>query len=419
MSGIKNKSKLIYDTIHHYMKLSPLCIQIIDTSIFKRLKNLKQLGIACEVFPGATHTRFEHSIGVCYLAGKMIRSIAKHQPTLNITKRDIELIEIAALCHDLGHGPFSHLFDNYVLSKLDINNKSYIEHENRSGMLLEHMVEMYNIPITSSEIEQIKRYIHPLPEDTGFMYQIVANMVNGIDVDKFDYLKRDSYNIGLEYSYDSSRIIKEARVIDGDICYPVKLAHQIYNLYHVRYRLNKEIFQHPALKSIDFMIADVLLLLNTIPKYVNFAKDIETIEFAKYTDSIIDSVKYFQEDGLTSEELQNLKEAKKLIRRIEDRDLYKYIGDYTEIINSKTILKIQEKMSKKLNCSKEDVIVDMFKLGYGSLGIDPLSKIWFYTYGDPDKKIRLDRHAVSRLLPTEYEECIIQVFVKNYKINSI
>ena len=93
------------------------------------------------------------------------------------------------------------------------------------------------------------------------MFQIVANSANGIDVDKFDYLKRDCYNIGLEYSYDSSRIIKEARVIDGDICYPVKLAHQIYNLYQVRYRLHKEIFQHPALKAIDFMIADILILL--------------------------------------------------------------------------------------------------------------------------------------------------------------
>ena len=66
----------------------------------------------------ATHTRFEHSVGVCYLAGKMIRSIAKNQPELKITKKDIELIEIAGLCHDIGHGPFSHLFDHYVLKNL-------------------------------------------------------------------------------------------------------------------------------------------------------------------------------------------------------------------------------------------------------------------------------------------------------------
>ena len=73
-------SKIIYDPIHKYITINPICLQIIDTPIFQRLRNLHQTGIVFQVFPGATHTRFEHSIGVSFLAGKMLRSLKKINP---------------------------------------------------------------------------------------------------------------------------------------------------------------------------------------------------------------------------------------------------------------------------------------------------------------------------------------------------
>ena len=118
MSSLPSSSKIIFDPIHKYMKLSPICVQIIDTPVFKRLKHLHQLSLCYQVFPGATHKRFEHSLGVAYLSGKLMRSLQKHQPELGITAQDIKLIEVAGLCHDLGHGPFSHLWDHEVMSQL-------------------------------------------------------------------------------------------------------------------------------------------------------------------------------------------------------------------------------------------------------------------------------------------------------------
>ena len=115
-------SKLIYDPIHGYITFNSLELNIIDSSIFKRLQNIKQLGTCHYVFPGANHTRFSHSLGTCYLAGKLLESIHQRQPDIGITAREIQLVKIAGLCHDLGHGPFSHTFDNVVIPYLKDHN---------------------------------------------------------------------------------------------------------------------------------------------------------------------------------------------------------------------------------------------------------------------------------------------------------
>ena len=120
------KIKKIFCPVHGFMEIRPYLFKIIDTYEFQRLRNLKQLGAAHHVFPSATHTRFAHSLAVAHLARKMIESIKKNQPYLNITERDIELVEIGGLIHDLGHGPYSHLWDNYVITHDDD------EHEERS-----------------------------------------------------------------------------------------------------------------------------------------------------------------------------------------------------------------------------------------------------------------------------------------------
>jgi hypothetical protein len=114
------------DPIHGVMKIPLYCYEFIDTPQFQRLRYLKQLGTTSFVFQvaplcwwlsvlkgfqGATHTRYEHSLGVAYLANMVISMIQKEQPELNITDREVRLVTVAGLCHDLGHGPFSHAFE--------------------------------------------------------------------------------------------------------------------------------------------------------------------------------------------------------------------------------------------------------------------------------------------------------------------
>ena len=147
--------KQIYDPIHGYVSITENMRKIIDTLEFQRLRDLKQLGAACFVFPSATHTRFEHSIGVSYLAKIMVENLKKNQPNLKITDHDIELFQIAGLVHDIGHGPFSHLYDNYIISEGDP------EHEERGIEIFKNIVKNNDIDLTNEDVKKIVNMISP------------------------------------------------------------------------------------------------------------------------------------------------------------------------------------------------------------------------------------------------------------------
>jgi HD superfamily phosphohydrolase len=136
-------SKIFNDPIHGHIELSPLSIKIIDTPQFQRLRDISQLGGVYYVFPGAASKRFEHSLGVAYLAKQFITSIHHRQPELDISPVDILCVEIAALCHDLGHGPFSHLFDAKFLKKFEVSGDHDFEfaHEHASIGILDVLIE--------------------------------------------------------------------------------------------------------------------------------------------------------------------------------------------------------------------------------------------------------------------------------------
>ena len=175
----------IFDHIHGYITICSSAKKIIDTKEFQRLRNIKQLGCVSLVFPSASHTRFEHSLGVYYMSCLYMRIMNKKQIYFN--PKQYELISIAALIHDLGHGPFSHLFDNYVTNT---------EHEYRSIEIFKKLNSNYKFGYTEQDIEFMYNVIHPpdnLLDDNKYLYQIVSNK-NGIDVDRFKYDKSFELN---------------------------------------------------------------------------------------------------------------------------------------------------------------------------------------------------------------------------------
>ena len=213
----------IYDPLHGFIEITPLMKRFIDTEEFQRLRDLRQLGATTFVFPSANHTRFEHSLGVSHYAGLMMNHLIANGA--KVDEKYIELVRLAGLLHDIGHGPYSHLYDDYVKSP------SACEHEERSCNMIKHIITRYSIELSAEDINIILNMIDP-PEDKKYdwKYQIVANKVNQLDVDKLDYIQRDCHYLGMKCGGEYSRIIKDARVFDNEegtiICWPIKLQYE-------------------------------------------------------------------------------------------------------------------------------------------------------------------------------------------------
>lgn len=221
-------SKRIFnDPIHGHVELSPLSVKIMDTPQFQRLRDISQLGATYYVFSGASSKRFEHSIGVSYLAKHFISVIRTNQPELDITDADVLCIEVAGLCHDLGHGPLSHRFEA-VLGELGVDHS--FTHEHASIGIIDLLIsennllpEFFKYGLSADDIHFIKElilgdeaecpvgFIWRGRGDKSFLYDIVANKRNGIDVDKFDYFARDCHVLGITKGFDALRLMTFAR----------------------------------------------------------------------------------------------------------------------------------------------------------------------------------------------------------------
>lgn len=148
-------SKHVRDNVHGNIYLNPLLLKFIDTEQFQRLRDLKQLGMAHLVYPGAVHSRFEHSLGVYWLAGEAIHHLQFHQGLeLGIDNLDIQAVKLAGLLHDVGHGPFSHLFEKEFVPK--VLGAYEWSHEQMSVKMIDHIVDTHYIEIDSELIQKVK-----------------------------------------------------------------------------------------------------------------------------------------------------------------------------------------------------------------------------------------------------------------------
>ena len=232
--------KTIFDPIHGTVPLSPLALMFIDTTEFQRLREVKQLGAASRVYPAANHTRFCHSIGVMHIAKKWAQHLGC------FSEDEIELIGAAGLLHDVGHGPFSHAFDSL----------SSTTHEERSCDITRRLVTQYSIPLQPDEVDTLCNII--LGNGKGAMFQIVANKVSGFDVDKWDYLLRDSRSIGVDVNIDIDRLLYHSRVNDnGDISFDHKVADEVFEVFRHRRYMHKHVYCHRVVVIISEMIRDI------------------------------------------------------------------------------------------------------------------------------------------------------------------
>ena len=359
--------KLIFDPLYGYIEFEDYLLEIIDTREFQRLRDIKQLGCASYVFPSATHTRFEHSLGVSYLCGIFIKKIQKKQPELGITEDDIRRIKIAGLIHDLGHACYSHFFDNHFLIDSDNPLK---EHEHRSVYILKYMNTKYNLGLSETDLYEIEKMIMS-EVGYGFKYQIVCNPNSGYDCDKLDYINRDCHHLGLPYKYDYSRILKQIKVIDDEICFPIKQLANVYELFELRYKLHQQIYQHPVISCFEMMILDIFKNSKISENKDNYLNNVE--DFIKLTDDYINFIY----------ETTSNEKVKEIYENLKSRNIYKFLEDSE---NPNLNHDVKYKLKIKINFGKGDK--------------NPLDFISFY---DKTGKVKVDINKHIMLVPNKYE----------------
>lgn len=181
------KEKYVNDNVWGTIVLTEMMQRFIDTYEFQRLRNIKQLGTAQFVYPGASNTRFEHSLGVSHLSRTFASKLTDDAHT-------VELIGLAGLLHDIGHGPMSHTFDFFCEENSFFSNHEFNSHENRSKAIIGMMVKKYEIPLSGDDVKFINMCISPPTDNTDWRYSIVSNE---IDTDRMDYILRDSNSTGV------------------------------------------------------------------------------------------------------------------------------------------------------------------------------------------------------------------------------
>lgn len=288
------------DILYGRVNFSPLCTKFINTREFDRLRRIKQTGLLYKTYLSANHTRYEHSIGVGHLAGKMFDKLSDNKYSTHYK----DLIQIAALYHDIGHFALSHLFDR-ILKSNNINSVEHgvheifnlHEHEDRSVYLLNQVNNRLQL-LSGIDVQFISDCIKGvIPEDTPhpFMYQIVCNKICGIDVDKLDYLVRDSLYLCVKDKFlDVDKIITNAQVNkEGNLAFKIEIRDEIEKIFTLRHYLFENYYQSEQTLKFNNMYAAVLSLSghklykhecetddhyieNLMRKYINYieAKDV-------------------------------------------------------------------------------------------------------------------------------------------------
>ncbi|HMZ90628.1 MAG TPA: HD domain-containing protein, partial [Chitinophagales bacterium] len=174
-----NKRKIINDPVHGFITIPhEIIFDLIEHPWFQRLRRIQQLGLSHLVYPGAIHTRFNHALGAMHLMGKAIHVL--RQKGQQITEEESEAAAIAILLHDIGHGPFSHALEKTILSN--------VHHEEVSIRFMERLNEQFQGRLSMAL--EIFRDTYP----KRFLHQLVSSQ---LDVDRLDYLTRDSYFTGV------------------------------------------------------------------------------------------------------------------------------------------------------------------------------------------------------------------------------
>lgn len=233
--------KIINDPVYGFIDIPyPLVYEIIEHPYFQRLRRIKQLGLTNLVYPGAQHTRFQHSLGALHLMTSAIETI--RQKGVEIRPEEAEAVSIAILLHDIGHGPFSHALEQSLVEN--------ISHEDVSMLFMKELNKQF-----SGKLELAIRIFNN-DYKKKFLHQLVSGQ---LDMDRLDYLRRDSFFTGVtEGTIGSDRIIKMINVVDDNLVVDVKGIYSIEKFLIARRLMYWQVYLHKTVQSAELLLVKIL-----------------------------------------------------------------------------------------------------------------------------------------------------------------
>lgn len=348
----------VNDPVHGTIELSDLEVEIINTKVFQRLRNIKQLGLANYVFPSADFTRFSHSIGVCHLTGKIFDTL-KRNGADQITDQEIRDYRLAGLLHDIGHYPYSHNMEDAIREYYEPKKNEYIASlfseksetpEKKSVVTAgEKAPKYFNHTSVGREIllhdSQIQEIFKKYEIDTELIYSIFTRDNNpkyssvissDLDADRIDYLLRSASNTGLPYgSVDINYLVSQLRLDNnGKLCITPKALRTADHFLLCRYFEYSQVIHHKTVAAFEEILKEVIFEL--LGKEGNrfdcscesIVKYIENGFWNKFDDSfILQEIRKLRDDPATP--IIVLEKAKSILERNPPKEICKieYIRD--------------------------------------------------------------------------------------------
>lgn len=264
-----NKKKIVNDPIYGFVSIpDDLHFDIIEHPYFQRLRRIKQVSLTNLVYPGANHTRFAHSLGAMHLIRRAIQLL--RGKGYDISDEELEAASLAILLHDSGHGPFSHTLENSIVEG--------ITHEDLSLLLMKKFNELHDgrldlaIKIFTGQYEK------------GFLSKLISSQ---LDVDRIDYLKRDSFFTGVaEGNVNAERLLDMMEVVGNELAIEAKGIYSVESFLVSRRIMYWQVYMHKTVVSAEYMLREILKRARLVSQERNLPATPALSYFLKYKGSL-------------------------------------------------------------------------------------------------------------------------------------
>lgn len=325
------EEKVFKDPVHRYIHIRDQVIwDLIGTKEFQRLRRIKQLGTTYLVFHGAEHSRFHHSLGVYEIVRRIVDDIFKGRPEWDESERLVVLC--AALLHDLGHGPFSHAFENVF----------DLDHEKFTQEILTGPTEIN--AILSKVSPQFPQDVSDVVAKTYANKQAVSLISSQIDADRMDYLLRDAYFTGVSYGhFDMERILRVMRPREEQVVIKYSGMHAVEDYIMSRYQMYWQVYFHPVSRSAEVILTKALHRAKELSQ-TDYQFSFEPHHFKSFFNHNFNLEEYLAlDEGIVMTYFQAwMKEEDEILADLCDRFVNRKLFQYIEFDPAKDYRKLSE-----------------------------------------------------------------------------